>query len=140
MYDLFGLIFSGHPNLQRIMMPMDWTTHPLRKDYPLTGFDLPEPHWGGQVPYDTDPGVDSHYYEQTLRTPEGRELNERRSHINPNQEPGTKERIVGAELASGPVQQVQLNLPVDPHHQEGRIYAATRDRISISCRCRPERR
>jgi NADH-quinone oxidoreductase subunit C len=89
-YDLFGLIFSGHPNLQRIMMPMDWTTHPLRKDYPLSGFDLPEPHWGGQVPYDTDPGVDSHYYEQTLRTPEGRELDERRTQINPNQEPGTK--------------------------------------------------
>ena len=89
-YDLFGIIFSGHPNLQRIMMPMDWTTHPLRKDYPLTGFDLPEPHWGGQVPYDTDPGVDSHYYEQTLRTPEGRELDERRTQINPNQEPGTK--------------------------------------------------
>ncbi len=89
-YDLFGLTFSGHPNLQRIMMPMDWTTHPLRKDYPLTGFDLPEPHWGGQVPYDTDPGVDSHYYEQTLRTPEGRELDERRTQINPNQEPGTK--------------------------------------------------
>jgi NADH-quinone oxidoreductase subunit C len=89
-YDLFGLVFSGHPNLQRIMMPMDWTTHPLRKDYPLAGFDLPEPHWGGQVPYDTDPGVDSHYYEQTLRTPEGRELDERRTQLNPNQEPGTK--------------------------------------------------
>ncbi len=89
-YDLFGITFNGHPNLQRILMPMDWTTHPLRKDYPLTGFDLPEPHWGGQVPYDTDPGVDSHYYEQTLRTPEGRELNDRRTEMNPNQEPGTK--------------------------------------------------
>jgi len=89
-YDLFGLTFSDHPNLQRIMMPIDWTTHPLRKDYPLAGFDLPEPHWGGQVPYDTDPGVDSHYYEQTLRTPEGRELDDRRTQLNPNQEPGTK--------------------------------------------------
>src|SRR5439155_14204928 len=45
-YDLFGVIFSGHSDLRRILMPMDWTTHPLRKDYPLTGFDLPEPHWG----------------------------------------------------------------------------------------------
>jgi NADH-quinone oxidoreductase subunit C len=89
-FDLFGIMFSGHPNLQRIMMPIDWTTHPLRKDYPLTGFDLPEPHWGGQVPYDTDPGVDNHYYEQTLRTPEGRELNDRRTEVNTNQEPGTK--------------------------------------------------
>jgi NADH-quinone oxidoreductase subunit C len=84
-YDLFGITFTGHPDLRRILMPHDWTTHPLRKDYPLTGFDLPEPHWGGQVPYDTDPGVGS----QTLRTPEGRELNESRSKINPNPEPGT---------------------------------------------------
>lgn len=84
-YDLFGLTFTGHPDLRRILMPNDWTTYPLRKDYPLTGFDLPEPHWGGQVPYDTDPGVGN----QTLRTPESRELNESRSKINPNQEPGT---------------------------------------------------
>lgn len=88
-YDLFGIVFSGHPNLERILMPRDWTTYPLRKDYPLTGFDLPEPHWGGQVPYTVDPGVDSHYYEQTLRTAEGRELNESRTDINTNQEPGT---------------------------------------------------
>jgi NADH-quinone oxidoreductase subunit C len=83
-YDLFGITFTGHPNLQRILMPMDWTTHPLRKDYPLSGFDLPEPHWGGQVPYDVDPGVGS----QTLRTPFSRELNESRDKVNPGQEPG----------------------------------------------------
>ena len=87
-YDLFGITFSGHPDMRRILMPTDWTTHPLRKDYPLAGFDLTEPHWGGQVPYDTDPGVGS----QTLRSPGGRELNESRSHISQNQEPGTKKR------------------------------------------------
>ena len=87
-YDLFGITFTGHPDMRRILMPIDWTTHPLRKDYPLTGFDLPEPHWGGQVPYDTDPGVGS----QTLRSPGGRELNERRSKVSQNQEPGTKQR------------------------------------------------
>jgi len=84
-YDLFGIKFAGHPDLRRILMPPEWTTHPLRKDYPLSGFDLPEPHWGGQVPYTSDPGVGN----QTLRTWDGRELNESRSSVNTNQEPGT---------------------------------------------------
>lgn len=88
-YDLFGITFTGHPNLVRILMPADWTTHPLRKDYPLTGFELPEPHWGGQVPYNVDPGVGA-LYQQTLRTAEGRQFNESRSKTNPGQEPGTR--------------------------------------------------
>jgi NADH-quinone oxidoreductase subunit C len=102
-YDLFGITFTGHPDLRRILMPTDWTTHPLRKDYPLSGFDLPEPHWGGQVPYDTDPGVGD-YYQQTLRTPEGRELNENRSQINPTQEPGTLLPANHTDQAEAPAQ------------------------------------
>jgi len=47
-YDMFGIVFDGHPALTRILMPDDWPGHPQRKDYPLGGIEV-EYH-GATVP------------------------------------------------------------------------------------------
>jgi NADH-quinone oxidoreductase subunit C len=38
-YDLFGIVFRGHPDLRRLLLPDNWRGYPLRKDYPLRGLE-----------------------------------------------------------------------------------------------------
>lgn len=47
-WDMFGLIYDGHPGLTRILMPDDWDGHPQRKDYPLGG--IPVEYKGAEIP------------------------------------------------------------------------------------------
>jgi NADH-quinone oxidoreductase subunit C len=50
-YDMFGVVFDGHPDMRRILMPEDYVGHPQRRDFPIGGepvlFTHNEPHVPG---------------------------------------------------------------------------------------------
>jgi len=53
-YDLFGVVFEGHPDLRRILMPDDYEGHPQRRDFPVGGEPVIFTYNEGEIPRYTE--------------------------------------------------------------------------------------
>ena len=58
-FDMMGIVFSGHPDLKRILMWEGYPFHPLRKDFPLAGkpTEMPDGHFSDEAPLEGGPFV-----------------------------------------------------------------------------------
>lgn len=91
-WDMFGIAFDGHPNLERILMWEGFNGHPLRKDFPLRGIDTgariyPEIFTDGQGPKEGSTGKDA----SDVNLYEGEWLHYGRGPVDPEARPPVKQ-------------------------------------------------